>query len=124
MICVNELAQLKCNKRAILSDVVLAITPFAPHIAEELHSLLGFEGSVCDAEWPKYNEEYLKESNVTYSVSFNGKMRYTLDLPVDMDNKTIEDTVIANEQSKKWLDGKTIRKVIIVPRKIVNIVVG
>ena len=124
MICVNELAQLKCNKRAILSDVVLAITPFAPHIAEELHSLLGFEGSVCDAQWPKYNDEYLKESNVTYSVSFNGKMRYTLDLPVDMDNKTIEETVIANEQSRKWLDGKTIRKVIIVPRKIVNIVVG
>ena len=124
MICVNELAQLKCNKRAILSDVFLAITPYAPHIAEELHSLLGFEGSVCDAQWPKYNDEYLKESNVTYSVSFNGKMRYTLDLPVDMDNKTIEETVIANEQSRKWLDGKTIRKVIIVPRKIVNIVVG
>ncbi|MBR4528040.1 MAG: class I tRNA ligase family protein, partial [Bacteroidaceae bacterium] len=124
MICVNELAQLKCNKRAILSDIVVCIAPFAPHIAEELHSLLGGEGSICDAAWPKWNEEYLKEINVTYSISFNGKMRYTLDLPVDMDNKTIEETVLSNEQSQKWIEGKTIRKIIIVPRKIVNVVVG
>jgi leucyl-tRNA synthetase len=103
---------------------VVAIAPFAPHIAEELHALLGYKGSICDAEWPKYNEEYLKESNVTYSISFNGKMRYTLDLPVDMDNKTIEETVLSNEQSQKWIEGKTIRKIIIVPRKIVNVVVG
>ena len=124
MICVNELSQLKCSKRAILSELVVAIAPFAPHIAEELHAQLGFEGSICDAQWPKYNEEYLKESSVTYSISFNGKMRFTLDLPIDMDNATIESTVLANEQSQKWIEGKQIRKVIIVPRKIVNIVVA
>ena len=124
MICVNELSQLKCSKRAILSELVVSIAPFAPHIAEELHAQLGFEGSICDAQWPKYNEEYLKESSVTYSISFNGKMRFTLDLPIDMDNATIESTVLANEQSQKWIEGKQIRKVIIVPRKIVNIVVA
>ena len=124
MICVNELTQLKCNKRSILTPIVIAIAPFAPHIAEELHTLLGLDGSVCDAQWPAYNEEYLKESTVTYSISFNGKMRYTLDIAADADNATIEQMVLANEQSQKWIDGKTIRKVIIVPRKIVNIVVA
>ena len=124
MICVNELTQLKCNKRSILTPIVIAIAPFAPHIAEELHTLLGLDGSVCDAQWPAYNEEYLKESTVTYSISFNGKMRYTLDIAADADNATIEQMVLTNEQSQKWIDGKTIRKVIIVPRKIVNIVVA
>ena len=124
MICVNELSQLKCNKRSILAPIVVAIAPFAPHNAEELHALLGCEGSVCDAQWPAYNEEYLKESAVTYSISFNGKMRYTMDIAVDADNATIEKMVLENEQSQKWIEGKTIRKVIIVPRKIVNIVVG
>ena len=124
MICVNELSQLKCSKRAILSDLVVAIAPFAPHIAEELHAQLGFEGSICDAQWPKYNEEYLKESSVTYSISFNGKMRYTLDIAIDMDNASIEKMILENEQSQKWIEGKTIRKIIIVPKKIVNVVVG
>ena len=124
MICVNELGQLKCNKRAILLPLVIAIAPFAPHIAEELHQLLGATGSVCDAEWPAYNEEYLKESSVVYTISFNGKMRYTLELPIDMSNDDIQRIVLENEQSKRWIEGKTIRKVIIVPRKIVNIVVG
>lgn len=124
MICVNELTQLKCNKRSILAPLVVAITPFAPHIAEELHALLGSKGSVCNEQWPVWNEEYLQESAVTYSISFNGKMRYTLDIAVDADNATIEKMVLENEQSQKWIEGKTIRKVIIVPRKIVNIVVG
>jgi leucyl-tRNA synthetase len=124
MICVNELTQLKCNKRSILAPLVVVIAPFAPHIAEELHALLGSEGSVCDEQWPVWNEEYLQESAVTYSISFNGKMRYTLDIAVDANNATIEKMVLENEQSQKWIEGKTIRKVIIVPRKIVNIVVG
>lgn len=124
MICVNELSQLHCNKRSILAPIVVAIAPFAPHIAEELHSMLGYEGSVCDAQWPAFNDEYLKESSVTYSISFNGKMRFTLDIAVDADNAAIEKMVLDNEQSQKWIEGKTIRKVIIVPRKIVNIVVG
>lgn len=124
MICVNELTQLKCNKRSILAPLVVAIAPFAPHIAEELHALLGSKGSVCNEQWPVWNEEYLQESAVTYSISFNGKMRYTLDIAVDADNATIEKMVLENEQSQKWIEGKTIRKVIIVPRKIVNIVVG
>ncbi|MBO7466396.1 MAG: leucine--tRNA ligase [Bacteroidaceae bacterium] len=124
MICVNELTQLKCNKRAILEPLVVAIAPFAPHIAEELHQLLGKSGSVCDATWPAYNEEFLKEDSVVYTISFNGKMRFTLELPVDMENTAIEKIVLEHELSKRWIEGKTIRKVIIVPRKIVNVVVG
>ena len=124
MICVNELSSLKCAKREILMPLVVALAPFAPHVCEELHELLGGEGSVCDAQWPAWNEEYLKEDSVTYSISFNGKTRFTLDLAADMDNATIEQTVLANENTQKYIDGKTIRKVIVVPKKIVNIVIS
>ncbi len=124
MICVNELSSLKCTKKEILKPLVVTLAPFAPHVCEELYELLDGEGSVCDAQWPVCNEEYLKEDSVTYSISFNGKTRFTLDLAADMDNATIEQTVLANENTLKYIDGKTIRKVIVVPKKIVNIVIS
>ncbi len=124
MICVNELSGLKCRNRTVLSDLVKLIAPFAPHIAEELWEMIGGTGSVCDAAWPKYNEEFLKEDSVTYSISFNGKTRFTMDFAADMDAKTIEAQVLANEKTQGYIDGKTVRKVIVVPRKIVNIVIG
>ena len=124
MICVNELSGLKCRNRTVLSDLVKLIAPFAPHIAEELWEMIGGTGSVCDAAWPKYNEEFLKEDSVTYSISFNGKTRFTMDFAADMDAKTIEAQVLAGEKTQGYIDGKTVRKVIVVPRKIVNIVIG
>ena len=86
--------------------------------------MTGGEGSVCDAAWPKFNEDYLKEDSVTYSISFNGKTRFTMDFAADMDAKAIETDVLANEKTQSYIEGKTIRKVIVVPRKIVNIVIG
>ena len=124
MICVNELASLKCTKRDILKPLVVALAPFAPHVCEELYEQLGGEGSVCDAQWPEFNEEYLKEDSVTYSISFNGKTRFTMELAADLDNAAIQETVLANENTQKYIDGKTIRKVIVVPKKIVNIVIS
>ena len=122
MICVNELSGLKCNKRSVLADLAKVIAPFAPHTAEELWSSLGNAGSVCDAEWPKFNEDYLKEDSVTYSISFNGKTRFTLDFPADATQQQIQEAVLANEKAQGYINGQTIRKVIVVPRKIVNIV--
>ena len=122
MICVNELSGLKCNKRSVLADLAKVIAPFAPHTAEELWSSLGNAGSVCDAAWPKFNEEYLKEDSITYSISFNGKTRFTMDFPVDATQQEIQDAVLANEKAQSYIEGKPIRKVIVVPRKIVNIV--
>ena len=122
MICVNELSGLKCNKRSVLTDLAKVIAPFAPHTAEELWSSLGNTGSVCDAAWPKFNEEYLKEDSITYSISFNGKTRFTMDFPADATQQEIQDAVLANEKAQSYINGQTIRKVIVVPRKIVNIV--
>jgi leucyl-tRNA synthetase len=123
MICANELSALKCNKRVVLSDFVIVLAPFAPHIAEELWHKLGNKTSVCDAVFPEYNEEYLKENSVKYTVSFNGKVRFTMDFPVDTAKEEVEKTVLANENSQKWMEGKTPQKVIVVPGKIVNIVI-
>lgn len=122
MICVNELTSLKCNKKAILSDLVILLAPFAPHIAEELWHLLGNTTTVCDAVWPQYNEEYLVESVINYTISFNGKARFTIEFAADATNDEIEKTVMAHSSSAKWIEGKTPKKVIIVPKKIVNIV--
>ena len=122
MICVNELSGLKCNKRSVLTDLAKVIAPFAPHTAEELWSSLGNTGSVCDAAWPKFNDEYLKEDSITYSISFNGKTRFTMDFPADATQQEIQDAVLANEKAQSYINGQTIRKVIVVPRKIVNIV--
>ena len=124
MICVNELTALKCNKRAILEPLVILIAPFAPHIAEELWEALGHTTTVCDAQWPVWNEDYLREDTVNYAVSFNGKVRFNLQFAADATNDEIERTVLASESAQKYIDGKTIKKVIIVPKKIVNIVLG
>src|SRR5690606_17992504 len=122
MICANELTLLKCNKRAILSQLVICLAPFAPHISEELWHALGNESSVCDAQWPECNEEYLKEDVFSYAISFNGKSRFVLEFPAEATNKEIEAAVLSHQNSQKWIDGKTPKKVIIVPKKIVNVV--
>lgn len=122
MICTNELSSLKCNKREILQPFAILLAPFAPHLAEQLYHDLGNTGSVCDAKWPKYDEKYLKENSSKYAISFNGKVKFTLELPTDMDKNKIEETVMQTEQVVKILDGKPTKKVIVVPNKIVNIV--
>ena len=122
MICANELASVKCHKRAILEPLAIIIAPFAPHIAEELWHAMGNNSSICDAKFPEYNEEYLVESNVKYPISFNGKVRFILELPASMSKEEVEKTALANEQTLKFLNGGTPKKVIVVPNKIVNIV--
>jgi len=123
MICVNELFTLKCSKKAILEPLVILLTPFAPHIAEELYRALGNKETVCDATFPICNEEYLIESSVNYPISFNGKVRFTLELPAGMNKVDIEKTAMSNELTIKFLDGKEPKKIIVVPGKIVNIVI-
>ncbi|MBR4119394.1 MAG: leucine--tRNA ligase [Bacteroidales bacterium] len=123
MICVNELTSLKCRKRAILKELVILLAPFTPHLCEELWSLLGFEPSVCDAPWPVYNAEFTKESTINYAISFNGKMRFNMSFPADAAKEDIEKAVLEAEQSAKWIDGKTPKKIIVVPNKLVNIVI-
>ncbi|MDE7455613.1 MAG: leucine--tRNA ligase [Prevotella sp.] len=121
MICVNELAQLKCHNRGLLKTLVTLIAPFAPHIAEELWEALGEQGSVCDSQWPEWNEEYLVENSVKLGVAFNGKTRFDMEFAADADNQTIQDAVLADERAKKYIEGDII-KVIIVPKRMVNIV--
>lgn len=123
MICVNELTDLKCNKRAILEPLAILVSCHAPHIAEELWNQLGHENSISEAEFPIFEEKYLKESSFSYPISFNGKMRFKLDLPADLSKEEIEKEVLSNEQTTKWLDGKPIKKMIVVPKRIVNIVI-
>ena len=123
MICVNELTSLKCRKKAILKELVILLAPFTPHLSEELWSLLGFEPSVCDAPWPVYNAEFTKESTINYAISFNGKMRFNMEFPADAQREEIEKAVLEAEQSAKWIDGKTPKKIIVVPNKLVNIVI-
>lgn len=122
MICVNELTSLKCNKKAILEELIVILSPFAPFISEELWSKLGHTTSIVAAKWPVFNEAYLVEDVITYTISFNGKARFTLEFAADATNQEIEQTVLAHENSAKWIDGKTPKKVIVVPKKIVNIV--
>jgi leucyl-tRNA synthetase len=122
MICVNELSQLKCHNNGLFRQVVVLIAPFAPHIAEELWHILGGEGSVCDAEWPTWDEKYLVEDSVRLGVAFNGKTRFDMEFAADADNATIEKTVLADERATKYIEDKQIVKVIIVPKRMVNIV--
>ncbi len=124
MICVNELTKLNCHERAALEPVVVLLAPFAPHIAEQLWHDLGHESTVCDARWPEWNEEYLRESSVNYAVSFNGKARYTIQAPADASPDEVQAMALADPASQRWMEGKQIRKVIVVPKKIVNIVIG
>ncbi len=125
MICVNELTKQGCHSAAVLSELLVVLAPFAPHVAEELwHSALGHDTSICDARWPQWNEDYLKESEVTYAVSFNGKARFNLTVDASTPREEIERMALGHDSAAKWLDGKTVRKIIVVPGKIVNIVVG
>jgi len=123
MICVNELNDLKCNKRQILEPLTILLSSFAPHITEELWHLCGNNQSITDAVMPEFDEKYLKEDVFEYPVSFNGKMRFKIALPIDMDAKSAEQAVLKHEMSGKWLEGKTPKKVIFVPKKIINIVI-
>lgn len=123
MICTNELTALKCNKRTILEPLVIAIAPYAPHIAEELWHLLGHTDSVTTATFPQWEEKYLTEDSFEYPVSFNGKVRFKLSMPATATQAEIEAAVKAAPEAGKWLEGKEIRKMIIVPKKIVNIVI-
>ena len=122
MICVNELGQQKCNNRGLLCNLVILIAPFAPHIAEELWQHLGEKDSVCNAQWPTWNEAYLTENEVQLTISFNGKARFQMTFPIDASKEDVETVALNDERSKKYIDGKTIVKVIVVPKKIVNIV--
>lgn len=124
MIAVNELTAQKCNSREVLEPLAVLVSPYAPHIAEELWSLLGHNESISEAPFPVFDEKHLIESSKTYPISFNGKMKFTLDLPVDVSKDELEKMVLANEKVQQQLEGKQIRKTIIVPGKIVNFVVG
>jgi leucyl-tRNA synthetase len=122
MICVNELSEVKCNNRKVLESLTVLISPYAPHIAEELWSLLGNTGSISFAVFPEFDGQYLIENSFDYPVSFNGKMRYKLTLPADMPVQEIEKSVLEAPESQKWLEGKAPRKIVVVPNRIINIV--
>ena len=123
MICVNELQKQNCHSREILEPLAVLLSPFVPHIAEELWEKLGYSNSIADAKFPVYQEKFLQDDTKTYPVAFNGKKRFTLDLSLDLDKKEIEEIVMNEEKTKKQLDGKSPKKVIVVPGKIINIVV-
>ncbi|HCD86458.1 MAG TPA: leucine--tRNA ligase [Algoriphagus sp.] len=123
MICVNELTSLKCNKREILEPLAILVSPYAPHIAEELWSLLGHVGSITEAKFPEFKEEFLVESSFEYPVMINGKMRAKINLSLDLSKEAIEKEALADETVQKWLEGKTPKKIIVVPGKIVNLVI-
>ena len=123
MICVNELSQAHCSNKELLSKLVVALAPFAPHIAEELWAALGNSQTVCDAQWPAYEEKYLEETEVQLAIAFNGKARFQMAFPATATNAEIEQAAMADERAAKFLEGKQVVKVIVVPKKIVNIVV-
>jgi leucyl-tRNA synthetase len=123
MVATNELGALKCNKRSVLEPLVIILAPFAPHITEELWALLGHTNSVHTSEWPVHNEEYLVENSFSYPVSINGKTRTSMEFALDTDRGLMEKEILANDIVQKWLEGKSPKKVIIVPGRIVNIVV-
>jgi leucyl-tRNA synthetase len=125
MICVNELSKLNCHSREVLSPLVVLLAPFAPHVAEELwHALDANATSVCDAQWPTWNEDYLKADAINMPVSFNGKTRFTLSVAPETSREEIERLALESPDAAKWIEGKTIRKIIVVPNKIINVVVG
>ncbi|GAB4322441.1 MAG: leucine--tRNA ligase [Bacteroidales bacterium] len=124
MICVNELSDLKCHKRSVLEPLAVLISPYAPHIAEELWEKLGHQDSLAYAGYPEYDEAYLREDSFEYPVSVNGKLRFKLELPVDLSKEEAEARALADERAARWIEGKTVRKVIVVPKKIINIVVS
>ena len=123
MIAVNELTALKCNKRSILEPLAVIIEPYAPHIAEELWAALGNEPGISTIDYPDFDEKYLAENTFSYPVSFNGKMRFKLELAVDTPVPEIEKAALEAEEAQKWIEGKTVRKIIVVPNRIINVVV-
>ncbi|WP_258097600.1 leucine--tRNA ligase [Marinoscillum pacificum] len=123
MIAVNELQSLKCNKKEVLVPMTIALAPYAPHLAEELWHALGNDGTVCDATFPTFDASYLVEDTIEYPVMVNGKMRAKVQLSADLNPKEIEEQALAHENVQKWMEGKTPKKVIVVPKKIVNVVV-
>ena len=124
MILTNALRDLKCNKRAILEPAVVLLAPFAPHLAEELWHQFGHTTTVCDAQWPQLNEQYLEKDNIVYPVQINGKHRGNIEVPVGMSNADVEKYALEQEFVQRNLNGATIKKFIVVPGKIVNIVIG
>ena len=122
MICVNELAAQKCTSRAVLEPLAVLISPYAPHIAEELWERLGHSGSIAQVGYPEFDPKYLVENEKEYPVSFNGKLRFKLTLPLDLSKDAIEEAVMNHEKTKQQLNGSAPKKVIIVPGKIINIV--
>ena len=123
MIAVNELGALKCDKRAVLEPLTIALAPFAPHIAEELWEKLGHDTSITAAVWPRWEAQYLVEDNFSYPISFNGKTRMMIDFPIALSKEEVEAQVLANPEVQSRLEGKAPKKVIVVPKRIVNIVV-
>ncbi len=123
MIAVNELTDQKCNNKEILSQLLIIISPYAPHICEELWRKLEKQTSISSAIWPNYNEEYLKESTFEYPISFNGKMRFKINLSLSLTKEEIEEQVMKHEKTSKYLEGSSPKKVIVVPKRIVNIVI-
>ena len=123
MICVNELTEQKCNSREIISNFTILLSSYAPHIAEEIWQKLGNDTSVTIAEFPSFNGSYLVEDDVNYPVSFNGKMRFKISLPAEMTKHQIEQEVMKHEKTAHYLDGKSAKKIIVVPKRIINIVI-
>ena len=123
MICVNELTDIKCNNKTILTQLAIIISPYMPHIAEELWEKLGYKESIFNATFPSFEEKYIENNNIVYPVSFNGKMKFKLELPANMSVKEIENAVLNAKETQKWLNGKQLKKIIIVQKKIINIVI-
>lgn len=123
MTLLNKLYELNCNKEEVLKPFVVMLSPFAPHISEELWCKLGHSNSVVFAEYPKYDENYIEDDSVVYPVSFNGKMRFKLEVDAGTEQEEIKKLVMEDEKSKKWIEGKDVKKIIVVPGKIVNVVV-
>lgn len=123
MICINKLSEEKCNSESALRPLLILISPFAPHFAEELWSLMGNKKSIVDEPFPTHNESILIESQKLYPVSFNGKTRFTINLSLDLNNEEIEEIILNDDQTKKYLDNRKPKKIIIVKGKIINIVV-
>ena len=114
---------MKCTSRQVYHDLVVVLAPFAPHICEELWHAMGEEGTVCDARWPQYDEKYLVENTIKYAVSFNGKTRFSIEVAADTLKEDVEKAALSAPGAEKWIAGKTPRKIIVVPGKIVNIVI-
>ena len=123
MICTNELTDLKCHKRSILEPLLILLAPFAPHIAEELWNKLGHPESISKTHWPELNEALLEEQTFEYPVSFNGKLRFKVDLSLDLTKEEIEQRILQHETTAKYLEGKIPEKIIVVPNRIINVVV-